>query len=67
MRVTTAFNKLLAIPEHDQYRSPDSAAPIVTEWNNTRTEVIKGADHFLVGRTDRAVELCLAYLRELSN
>ena len=57
--------KLLAIPEHDQYRSPDSAAPIVSEWEHTRTEVIKGADHFLVGRTDKAAELCLAFLREL--
>ena len=57
--------KLLAIPEHDQYRSPDSAAPIVREWENTRTEIVKGADHFLVGRTDKAVELCLAFLRQL--
>ena len=57
--------KLVAIPEHDQFRSPDSAAPIVGKWENTRTEVIKGADHFLVGRTDKATELCLGFLRGL--
>jgi alpha/beta superfamily hydrolase len=57
--------KLVAIPEHDQFRSPESATPVLRDWKNTRTEVVKGADHFLVGRTDRAVDLCLSFLREL--
>jgi len=58
--------KLLAIPEHDQFRSPDSAAPIVRDWDNTETRIVRGADHFLVGRTDKAAELCLEFLDGLS-
>src|SRR5947207_5468477 len=57
--------KLVAGPEHDQFRSPDSPRPSLDGWPNTRTEIIKGADHFLVGRTDKAADLCLAFLRHL--
>src|SRR3954469_15676191 len=58
--------KFIAVPEHDQFRSPDAARPILSAWNNTTMEVVKGADHFLVGRTDRAVELFLHFLKSLS-
>ncbi|MBV8295443.1 MAG: alpha/beta hydrolase [Acidimicrobiia bacterium] len=58
--------KLVAVPEHDQFRSPSSAGPILSSWTNTRVEVVKGADHFLVGRTDRAVELFLDFTKELA-
>jgi alpha/beta superfamily hydrolase len=58
--------KLVAVPEHDQFRSPDSARPLLRDWVNTRMEVVKGADHFLVGRTDKAVELFLSFLKTLS-
>jgi uncharacterized protein len=58
--------KLVAVPEHDQFRSPESARPILSSWTNTRVEVVKGADHFLVGRTDQAVELFLAFAKPLS-
>jgi uncharacterized protein len=58
--------KLVAVPEHDQFRSPESARPILRSWVNTEVEVVKGADHFLVGRTDKAVQLCLGFLGGLS-
>ena len=58
--------KLVAIPEHDQFRSPSSAKPILSSWTNTDVKVIKGADHFLVGRTDKAVELSLEFAKGLS-
>jgi uncharacterized protein len=58
--------KLVAVPEHDQFRSPSSAKPILSAWTNTDVEVVKGADHFLVGRTDRAVELFLSFAKPLS-
>ena len=57
--------KLVAVPEHDQFRSPSSARPILSSWTNTRIEIVKGADHFLVGRTDKAVELFLAFAGSL--
>jgi alpha/beta superfamily hydrolase len=58
--------KLVAVPEHDQFRSPSSAKPILSSWVNTETTVVKGADHFLVGRTDKAVELFLDFAKPLS-
>jgi alpha/beta superfamily hydrolase len=58
--------KLVAVPEHDQFRPPESAQPIVDRWSNTRMEVVKGADHYLVGRTDRAAQLALDFLKALT-
>jgi alpha/beta superfamily hydrolase len=49
--------KLLVVPEHDQYDPPDRARPITESWRATTFEVVNGADHFLVGRTDRVVAL----------
>jgi len=63
---TDSRPKLVAVPEHDQFRSPDAARPILSAWTNTTMEVVKGADHFLVGRTDKAVELFLSFLKSLS-
>ena len=57
--------KLVVVPEHDQFRPPDSAAPIVDAWKNTRLEVLPGGDHYLVGRADQLMALCLSWLREL--
>jgi alpha/beta superfamily hydrolase len=59
--------KFVAVPEHDQFRSPSSANPILSSWTNTTVEVVKGADHFLVGRTDKAVELFLSFAKPLSS
>jgi alpha/beta superfamily hydrolase len=58
--------KLVAVPEHDQFRPPDSAEPIVARWTNARMEIVKGADHYLVGRTERAAQLALDFLKELT-
>src|SRR5205814_6417393 len=55
--------KLLIVAEHDQFRPPDEARARVGDWTSTRVEVVAGADHFLVGRTDRVVALCLDELR----
>jgi uncharacterized protein len=57
--------KLLVVPEHDQFRPPDSAREVTDGWNNTRIEVVRGADHFLVGRVDRLPALCVDLLKEL--
>ena len=58
--------KLVAVPEHDQFRSPSSAKPILSSWTNTEVTVVKGADHFLVGRTDKAAELFVSFAQTLS-
>ena len=51
--------KLLAVPERDQFCPPAYAAAVTADWPSCRIEVIAGADHFFVGRTDRLTPLCL--------
>lgn len=57
--------KLLIVPEHDQFRPPDAAAEATGSWNNSRIEAIAGADHFLVGRTDKVAGLVAAFVEQL--
>ena len=57
--------KLLAVPERDQFRRPDAVRAIVANWPACRIEVIPGADHFFVGRTDRLTPLCVELLRSI--
>ena len=54
--------KLLVMPERDQFRSPESAREVVASWTNTELIVVPGADHFLVGRTDRVVALAVDFI-----
>jgi alpha/beta superfamily hydrolase len=58
--------KLIVVPENDQFRNPASAAEATRGWEATRIEVVPGADHFLVGRTDRVVGLAVSFMRELA-
>ena len=57
--------KLLIVPEHDEFRSPASAAEATADWVNTTLEVVPGADHFLVGRTDKAARLVVDFIARL--
>jgi alpha/beta superfamily hydrolase len=54
--------KLLALAEHDEYREPSSVVDETASWRNTETEIVGGASHFFVGRTDRLVELATDYV-----
>jgi alpha/beta superfamily hydrolase len=40
------------------------AAPILTDWSATRSEVIETADHFLVGHTRHVAQAVTAWLVE---
>lgn len=57
--------KLLIVPEHDQFRPPGPAAEATADWTNTRIEPIAGADHFLVGRTEKVAALVSRFVQEL--
>jgi alpha/beta superfamily hydrolase len=57
--------KLLAVPEHDMFRPPDSAREATSLWTNTRVEVVPGADHFFVGRTAQVAALVVAFVDDL--
>lgn len=43
--------KLVVIPQHDQFCTPEQARPQVADWVTTTVVDIAGADHFLAGRT----------------
>ena len=49
--------KLLIVPEHDQFNPPERAREVTEDWTATELEVVNGADHFLVGRTDKVAAL----------
>jgi uncharacterized protein len=49
--------KLLVLAEHDEFRSPADLAAETRAWTATRTEVVAGASHFFVGRTERVTTL----------
>ncbi len=57
--------KLLVVPEHDEYRSPDSARAITEQWPSTELVVVPGADHFLMGHSQRVVELVVQYFERV--
>jgi uncharacterized protein len=54
--------KLLALAEHDEYRAPAAVMSRIDGWTATDVEVVAGASHFFVGRTDRLVELTTAFV-----
>jgi alpha/beta superfamily hydrolase len=47
--------KHLVLGEHDEYRSPDEIIAATSAWRATTVEVVSGASHFFVGRTDAVV------------
>jgi alpha/beta superfamily hydrolase len=57
--------KLLLVPEHDEFRSPESAAEAVAGWSTTTVETVPGADHYLVGRTDKVARLVAGFVAGL--
>jgi uncharacterized protein len=58
--------KLLVLAANDEYRSPKEIEAEVAGWSHTRVEIIPGASHFFVGRTDRVVELTARNVCELA-
>ncbi len=53
---TASRTKVVVVPEHDQFCPPDRVRSVTAGWVNTEVRVVAGADHFLVGKTDAAVE-----------
>ena len=57
--------KFVVLAQHDEYRDPDEVAREVAGWHNAQTQVVGGASHFFVGRTDRLVEVATGYVDRL--
>ena len=54
--------KQLVLGQHDEFREPASVVEATADWNATEVEVIAGASHFFVGRTDRVVDAARAFV-----
>ncbi|MCY3632258.1 MAG: alpha/beta hydrolase [bacterium] len=57
--------KWLAVPERDQFNPPDQAQATIADWTNAEVHPVGGADHFLVGRTDKLNTLVDEFLASL--
>ena len=57
--------KWLAVPERDQFNPPDQAQATVASWSNAEIHTVGGADHFLVGRTEKLNALFDSFLAAL--
>ncbi|MCJ7672876.1 MAG: hypothetical protein MUP67_12655 [Acidimicrobiia bacterium] len=58
--------KHLALAEHDEFRPPHEVADAVAAWTATTTEVVGGASHFFIGRTERLVTIAGAFVSEVA-
>lgn len=57
--------KQLVLGQHDEFRDPASVVEATEEWQATEIEVIAGASHFFVGRTDRVVDAARAFVERV--
>jgi uncharacterized protein len=58
--------KLLVLGQHDEFRDPASVVEETTDWNATEVDVIAGASHFFVGRTDRVVDAVRSFVARVA-
>jgi hypothetical protein len=58
-------HKLLVLAEHDEVCSPTEAAATASTWTNATVEMIPGASHFFIGRTDRLTEVVTRSVADL--
>jgi alpha/beta superfamily hydrolase len=57
--------KHLVLAERDQVRAPDDLRTATAEWIATTIEVVGGADHFFIGRTDHVVTAARGFVARL--
>jgi uncharacterized protein len=58
--------KLLVLGQHDEFRDPASVVEMTDGWKATEIDVIAGASHFFVGRTDRVVDAVRGFVEKVS-
>lgn len=56
--------KLLVLAENDEVRSPSEIVAQTDAWVGTRCEIVAGASHFFVGRTDQLCDRAEAWITE---
>jgi alpha/beta superfamily hydrolase len=58
--------KHLVLAANDEFRAPAEIEEEVAGWTRTTTEIVAGASHFFVGRTDRVVTAVDEFVGEIS-
>jgi alpha/beta superfamily hydrolase len=58
--------KLLILAAQDEFRAPPEIENATRAWKATQTEIVAGASHFFIGRTDRVVTLAGAFVDDLA-
>ncbi len=58
--------KLLVLGQHDEVKDPAEVREAARHWASTEVQVVGGASHFFVGRTDRLVELATDYVERIA-
>jgi alpha/beta superfamily hydrolase len=58
--------KLLVLAAHDEFRAPGEIESEVSAWRATSIEVIAGASHFFVGRTEAVVDSVRRFGQEVA-
>jgi alpha/beta superfamily hydrolase len=58
--------KLLILAAHDEFRGPSEIEDATRRWSATRIEIVAGASHFFIGRTERVVTLAGAFVDDLA-
>jgi alpha/beta superfamily hydrolase len=58
--------KLLVLAAHDEFRAPAEVEAEVAQWHATQIEVIAGASHFFVGRTEAVVDSVRRFVQEVA-
>jgi len=58
--------KLVVLAEHDEFRPPAEVATIAATWRATEVQVVAGASHFFVGRTERVVDAARGFVERVA-
>jgi alpha/beta superfamily hydrolase len=57
--------KLLVLAANDEFRTPAEIEGETRTWTSARTEIVAGASHFFVGRTERVTAVVADFVDEL--
>jgi len=58
--------KAFLLGQHDQFRPPAEVEAQVATWTGASVEIVGGADHYFIGRTDRLAALARDALASLT-
>jgi alpha/beta superfamily hydrolase len=59
--------KLIVLAERDEIRAASEVAAITGGWDACTTEVLPGASHFFVGRTDRLIRSVTTWVARITS